>query len=74
MDGYHISVILPHELVDILAELVDHFEDWGLMIIKLKVLALLVEDPISITSLTAEVVHLIESSMLFVKELKDISH
>ena len=68
MDGDHIPVILPHELVDILTELVDHFEYRGLMIIELKVLALLIKAPISITSLAAEVIYFIESSMLFVKE------
>ena len=74
MDGNHIPVILPHELVDILAELVDHFKNRGLMVIKFKVLTLLIKAPISITSLAAEVINFIESSMLFVKELKDIPH
>jgi hypothetical protein len=74
VDGNYIPVILPHELVDILAELVDHFEHRGLMIIEFKVLALLIKAPISIASLAAEVINFIESCMLFVEELKDIPH
>jgi hypothetical protein len=53
MNGNNVSIILLHEVVNVLAKLIDHIEVRRLMIIEPEVLALLIKGSLSVTPLTA---------------------
>jgi len=72
--GHHISVVFAHVGVYILAELIDHIEVGGLMIIESVLLAGLIKRFRCIATLTAQIVHFIEACMIPAEEFLDIAH
>ena len=74
VDSHDISIVSPHEGVDIFTELIDHLEGRRLMIIEPEILTLLVKAPVTVSSLAAQVVHFIKAGMFPAEEFLNISH